>query len=210
MKTEEIKDLRELLGTIEFANAQLEQSVQKLEQYKNIEKLVPILESLKEIDLGKHIEKIDFKKIGEEVFTGVRQSINAQNTIITNSVESLQQKSKDLTTLVDDLQELDEITNNLRDLKKGIKGINLKMIVTSLFVGLGVGSLGCYVYFNFIQPSPFQKLLSKRSYIIEESNGLRDILVITAPFQTGVQNGSTWIAFTYPQTPQHTTKKEQK
>lgn len=36
--TEEIKDLRELLGTIEFANAQLEQAVKKLSQFQDIEK----------------------------------------------------------------------------------------------------------------------------------------------------------------------------
>lgn len=210
MKPEEIKDLRELLGNIEFANAQLQQATQKLDQFQGIEKLVPILQDIKEIDLGKHIERIDFKKIGDEVFTGVRQSINAQNTIITNSIESLQQNSKDLTTLVDNLQELDEITNNLRDLKKGIKGINLKMIVASLFIGVGVGVLSGYVYFSFIKLYPFQKLLSKRSYIIEESNGFRDILVITAPFQSGTQDGSTWIAFTYPQAQQQTTKKDQK
>ena len=85
MKPEEIKDLRELLGNIEFANAQLQQATQKLEQFQGIEKLVPILQDIKEIDLGKHIEKIDFKKIGDEVFTGVRQSINAQNTIWNDS-----------------------------------------------------------------------------------------------------------------------------
>lgn len=211
MKTEEIKDLRELLGTIEFANAQLEQSVQKLEQYKNIEKLLPILESLKEIDLGKHIEKIDFKKIGEELFLGVRQSINAQNTIITNSVLALEKKSKDLNAIVQDLQELDELSINLQKLKKSIQGFNLKMIVGSLILGLGMGTIGSYVYSAYIQPKPFEKLLSKRAYTVEESNGFKDILVITSSFQTGnLKDGSTWIAFTYPQTQQHTTKKDQK
>ena len=122
MKTEEIRDLRELLGTIEFANAQLEQAVQKLSQFQDIEKLVPVLQSLKEINLGKHIEKIDFTKISEEVFASLRQSINAQNTIITNSVQALEKKSKELNTIVQDLQELDELSASLRDLKKRIQG----------------------------------------------------------------------------------------
>ena len=63
MKPEDIKDLRELLGNIEFANGLLQQSTQKLEQFKGIEKLVPVIESLKEIDLGKHIEKINQKRL---------------------------------------------------------------------------------------------------------------------------------------------------
>ena len=122
MKPETINDLRELLGNMEFANAQLQQATQKLSQFKDIEKLVPIIESLKEIDLGKHIEKINFTTIGEEVFSGVRQSINAQNTIINNSVQALEKKSKDLNSIVQDLQELDELSASLRDLKKRIQG----------------------------------------------------------------------------------------
>ncbi|MCD8478171.1 MAG: hypothetical protein LRY68_10060 [Sulfurospirillum sp.] len=210
MKPEDIKDLRELLGNIEFANGLLQQSTQKLEQFKGIEKLVPVIESLKEIDLGKHIEKINFTKIGEEVFSGVRQSINAQNTIITNSVQALEKKSKDLNAIVQDLQELDELSANLRDLKKRIKGFNLKMIVGSLILGLGMGTIGGYVYSAYIQPKPFEKLLSKRAHVIEESNGYKDILVITAPFVNGVQDGATWIAFTSPKTQQTNQKKDQK
>ena len=210
MKPEDIKDLRELLGNIEFANGLLQQSTQKLEQFKGIEKLVPVIESLKEIDLGKHIEKINFTKIGEEVFSGVRQSINAQNTIITNSVQALEKKSKDLNAIVQDLQELDELSANLRDLKKRIKGFNLKMIVGSLILGLGMGTIGGYVYSAYIQPKPFEKLLNKRAHVIEESNGYKDILVITAPFVNGVQDGATWIAFTSPKTQQTNQKKDQK
>jgi len=210
VKPEDIKDLRELLGNIEFANGLLQQSTQKLEQFKGIEKLVPVIESLKEIDLGKHIEKINFTKIGEEVFSGVRQSINAQNTIITNSVQALEKKSKDLNAIVQDLQELDELSANLRDLKKRIKGFNLKMIVGSLILGLGMGTIGGYVYSAYIQPKPFEKLLNKRAHVIEESNGYKDILVITAPFVNGVQDGATWIAFTSPKTQQTNQKKDQK
>ena len=180
MKPEEIKDLRELLGNIEFANIQLQQATQKLEQFKDIEKLVPVLNSLKEIDLGVHISKINFQTIGEDIFANVRQSINAQNTIITNSVQALEKKSKDLNAIVQDLQELDELSANLRDLKKRIKGFNLKMIVGSLILGLGMGTIGGYVYSAYIQPKPFEKLLNKRAHIMEESNG-KDILVITAP-----------------------------
>lgn len=210
MKTEEIRDLRELLGTIEFANAQLEQAVQKLSQFQDIEKLVPVLQSLKEINLGKHIEKIDFTKISEEVFASLRQSINAQNTIITNSVQALEKKSKELNTIVQDLQELDELSASLRDLKKRIQGFNIKMIVGSLILGLGMGTIGGYVYSAYIQPKPFEKLLSKRAHVIEESNGYKDILVITAPFINGVQDGATWIAFTSPKTQQTNQKKDQK
>ena len=210
MKPEDIKDLRELLGNIEFANGLLQQSTQKLEQFKGIEKLVPVIESLKEIDLGKHIEKINFTKIGEEVFASVRQSINAQNTIINNSVQALEKKSKDLNAIVQDLQELDELSANLRDLKKRIKGFNLKMIVGSLILGLGMGTIGGYVYSAYIQPKPFEKLLNKRAHVIEESNGYKDILVITAPFVNGVQDGATWIAFTSPKTQQTNQKKDQK
>lgn len=209
MKTEEIRDLRELLGTIEFANAQLEQAVQKLSQFQDIEKLVPVLQSLKEINLGKHIEKIDFTKISEEVFASLRQSINAQNTIITNSVQALEKKSKELNTIVQDLQELDELSASLRDLKKRIQGFNIKMIVGSLILGLGMGTIGGYVYSAYIQPKPFEKLLSKRAHVIEESNGYKDILVITAPFINGVQDGATWIAFTSPKTQQTNQKKDQ-
>ena len=209
MKTEEIKDLRELLGTIEFANAQLEQAVQKLSQFQDIEKLVPVLQGLKEIDLGSYISKINFQKIGEEMFTGVRQSINAQNTIITNSVQALEKKSKDLNAIVQDLQELDELSVSLRDLKKGIQGFN-KMIVGSLILGLGMGTTGSYVYSAYIQPKPFEKLLSKRAYTAEESNGFKDILVITAPFQSGnFKDGSAWISFNFPQQ-QTNQKKDQK
>lgn len=210
MKPEDIKDLRELLGTIEFANAQLEQAVQKLSQFTDIEKLIPVLQSLKEIDLGKHIEKINFTKIGEEIFSGVKQSLNNQNTIITNSIQALEKKSKDLNDIVQDLQELDELSANLRDLKKRIQGFNLKMIVGSLILGLGMGTTGGYVYSAYIQPKPFEKLLSKRAHVIEESNGYKDILVITAPFVNGVQDGATWIAFTSPKTQQTNQKKDQK
>lgn len=210
MKPEDIKDLRELLGNIEFANAQLQQATKKLEQFKDIEKLVPVLNSLKEIDLGKHIQKIDFTKIGEEVFQGVRQSINAQNTIITNSVQALEKKSKDLHAIVQDLQELDELFISLQNLKKGIQGFNLKMIIGSLIFGLGMGTIGGYVYSTYIQPKPFEKLLSKRAYTVEESNGYKDILVITTPFQSGnFKDGSTWIAFTFPEQ-QTNQKKDQK
>jgi len=209
MKTEEIKDLRELLGTIEFANAKLEQSVEKLEQFKDIEKLVPILENLHGIDLSEHLSKINFAKIGEEVFAGVRQSINAQNTIITNSVNALEKKSKDLNILVQDLQELDALSESLQTLKKSINGFDIKMIAGSLILGLGMGTIGGYVYSAYIQPKPFEKLLSKRAYTIEESNGFKDILVITAPFQSGnAKDGSTWVSFTYPQ--QQTNQKDQK
>lgn len=209
MKPEDIKDLRELLGNIEFANGLLQQSTQKLEQFKGIEKLVPVIESLKEIDLGKHIEKINFTTIGEELFSGVRQSINAQNTIITNSVQALEKKSKELNTIVQDLQELDELSASLRDLKKRIQGFN-KMIVGSLILGLGMGTIGGYVYRAYIEQKPFEKLLSKRAHVIEESNGYKDILVITAPFVNGVQDGATWIAFTSPKTQQTNQKKDQK
>ncbi len=209
MKPEDIKDLRELLGNIEFANGLLQQSTQKLEQFKGIEKLIPVVESLKEIDLGKHIEKINFTKIGEEVFTGVRQSINAQNTIITNSVKALEKENKDLNAIVQDLQELDELSASLRDLKKRIQGFNIKMIIGSLILGLGMGTIGGYVYSAYIH-KPFEKLLSKRAHVIEESNGYKDILVITAPFVNGVQDGTTWIAFTPPQTQQTNQKKDQK
>ena len=209
MKPEDIKDIRELLGNIEFANAQLEQAVQKLEQFKDIGKLVPIIENIKEIDLGKHIEKINFTKIGEDVFAVVKQSINAQNTIINNSVQALEKKSKDLNAIVQDLQELDELSASLRDLKKRIQGFNLKMIVGSLILGLGMGTIGGYVYSAYIQPKPFEKLLNKRAHVIEESNGYKDILVITAPFVNGVQDGATWIAFTFPQQ-QTNPKKDQK
>jgi len=209
MKPEEIKDLRELLGNIEFANIQLQQATQKLEQFKDIEKLVPVLNSLKEIDLGVHISKINFQTIGEDIFANVRQSINAQNTIITNSVQALEKKSKDLNAIVQDLQELDELSANLRDLKKRIKGFNLKMIVGSLILGLGMGTIGGYVYSAYIQPKPFEKLLNKRAHIMEESNG-KDILVITAPFQSGnFKDGSAWIAFNFPQQ-QTNPKKDQK
>ncbi|MDD2384570.1 MAG: hypothetical protein PHN18_10310 [Sulfurospirillaceae bacterium] len=209
MKPEDIKDLRELLGNIEFANAELQQATQKLEQFKDIEKLVPVLNSIKEIDLGKHIQKIDFTKIGEEVFQGVRQSINAQNTIITNSVQALEKKSKDLNAIVQDLQELDELSISLQTLKKGIQGFNTKMIAGSLILGLGLGTIGGYVYSAYIQPKPFEKLLSKRAYTVEESNGYKDILVITTPFQSGnFKDGSAWIAFTFPQ--QTNQNKEQK
>ena len=210
MKPEDIKDLRELLGNIEFANGLLQQSTQKLEQFKGIEKLVPVIESLKEIDLGVHISKINFQTIGEDIFANVRQSINAQNTIITNSVQALEKKSKDLNAIVQDLQELDELSANLRDLKKRIKGFNLKMIVGSLILGLGMGTIGGYVYSAYIQPKPFEKLLNKRAHVIEESNGYKDILVITAPFVNGVQDGATWIAFTSPKTQQTNQKKDQK
>lgn len=210
MKPEDIKDIRELLGNIEFANAQLEQAVQKLEQFKDIGKLVPIIENIKEIDLGKHIEKINFTKIGEDVFAVVKQSINAQNTIINNSVQALEKKSKDLNAIVQDLQELDELSASLRDLKKRIQGFNLKMIVGSLILGLGMGTIGGYVYSAYIQPKPFEKLLNKRAHVIEESNGYKDILVITAPFVNGVQDGATWIAFTSPKTQQANQKKDQK
>ena len=210
MKPEDIKDLRELLGTIEFANAQLEQAVQKLSQFTDIEKLIPVLQSLKEIDLGKHIEKINFTKIGEEIFSGVKQSLNSQNTIITNSIQALEKKSKDLNDIVQDLQELDELSASLRDLKKRIQGFNIKMIVGSLILGLGMGTIGGYVYSAYIQPKPFEKLLSKRAHVIEESNGYKDILVITAPFINGVQDGATWIAFTSPKTQQTNQKKDQK
>ncbi len=210
MKSETINDLRELLGNMEFANAQLQQATQKLSQFKDIEKLVPVLNSLKEIDLGKHIQKIDFTKIGEEVFQGVRQSINAQNTIITNSVQALEKKSKDLSNIVQDLQELDELSISLQTLKKGIQGFNLKMIIGSLSFGLGMGTIGAYVYSTYIQPKPFEKLLSKRAHVIEESNGYKDILVITAPFVNGVQDGATWIAFTSPKTQQTNQKKDKK
>ena len=210
MKPEEIKDLRELLGTIEFANAQLEQAVKKLSQFQDIEKLVPVLQNIKEIDLGKHIEKINFAKIGEEVFAGVRQSINAQNTIITNSVQALEKKSKELNAIVQDLQELDALSESLQTLKKSIKGFNIKMIAGSLILGLGMGTIGGYVYSTYIQPKPFEKLLSKRAYTIEESNGFKDILVITAQFQSGnFKDGSTWVSFTYPQQ-QTNQKKDQK
>ncbi len=209
MKPEDIKDLRELLGNIEFANGLLQQSTQKLEQFKGIEKLVPVIESLKEIDLGVHISKINFQTIGEDIFANVRQSINAQNTIITNSVQALEKKSKDLNAIVQDLQELDELSANLRDLKKRIKGFNLKMIVGSLILGLGMGTIGGYVYSAYIQPKPFEKLLNKRAHIMEESNG-KDILVITAPFQSGnFKDGSAWIAFNFPQQ-QTNPKKDQK
>lgn len=209
MKPEDIKDLRELLGNIEFANGLLQQSTQKLEQFKGIEKLVPVIESLKEIDLGKHIEKINFTKIGEDVFAGVKQSINAQNTIINNSVQALEKKSKDLNSIVQDLQELDELSASLRDLKKRIQGFN-KMIVGSLILGLGMGTIGGYVYSAYIQPKPFEKLLNKRAHVMEESNGYKDILVITAPFQSGnFKDGSAWIAFTFPQQ-QTNPKKDQK
>lgn len=208
MKAEEIKDLRELLGTIEFANAQLEQATQKLEQFQEIEKLVPVLQSIKEIDLGKHIEKIDFTKIGEDLFANVKQSINAQNTVITNSIQALEKKSKDLNTIVGDLQELNELSTSLQTLKKDIKGFNIRMIVGSLILGLGIGVIGGYVYSAYIQPKPFEKLLLKRAYTIEESNGYKDILVITAPFQSGnFKDGSTWVSFTFPQ---QTTTKDQK
>lgn len=210
MKPEDIKDLRELLGTIEFANAQLEQAVQKLSQFTDIEKLIPVLQSLKEIDLGKHIEKINFTKIGEEIFSGVKQSLNSQNTIITNSIQALEKKSKDLNDIVQDLQELDELSASLRDLKKRIQGFNIKMIVGSLILGLGMGTIGGYVYSAYIQPKTFEKLLSKRAHVIEESNGYKDILVITAPFINGVQDGATWIAFTSPKTQQTNQKKDQK
>ena len=210
MKPEDIKDLRELLGNIEFANGLLQQSTQKLEQFKGIEKLVPVIESLKEIDLGVHISKINFQTIGEDIFANVRQSINAQNTIITNSVQALEKKSKDLNAIVQDLQELDELSANLRDLKKRIKGFNLKMIVGSLILGLGMGTIGGYVYSAYIQPKPFEKLLNKRAHVMEESNGYKDILVITAPFQSGnFKDGSAWIAFTFPQQ-QTNPKKDQK
>ena len=210
MKPEEIKDLRELLGTIEFANAKLEQSVEKLEQFKDIEKLVPILENLREIDLSEHLAKINFAKIGEEVFAGVKQSLNSQNTIITNSIQSLQQKSQDLHAITQDLQELDELSRSLDTLKKGIQNFNLKMIAGSLIIGLCIGTIGGYTYSHFIQAKPFEKLLSKRAYTIEEtSNGFKDILVITSPYQIGnFKDGSTWISFTYPMT--QTAKKEQK
>ena len=210
MKPEDIKDLRELLGNIEFANGLLQQSTQKLEQFKGIEKLVPVIESLKEIDLGVHISKINFQTIGEDIFANVRQSINAQNTIITNSVQALEKKSKDLNAIVQDLQELDELSANLRDLKKRIKGFNLKMIVGSLILGLGMGTIGGYVYSAYIQPKPFEKLLNKRAHVIEESNGYKDILVITAPFVNGIQDGATSIAFTSPKTQQTSQKKDQK
>ena len=210
MKPEEIKDLRELLGTIEFANAKLEQSVEKLEQFKDIEKLVPILENLREIDLSEHLAKINFAKIGEEVFAGVKQSLNSQNTIITNSIQSLQQKSQDLHAITQDLQELDALSESLQTLKKSIKGFNIKMIVGSLILGLGMGTIGGYVYSTYIQPKPFEKLLSKRAYTIEESNGFKDLLIITAPFQSGnFKDGSTWVSFTYPQQ-QTNQKKDQK
>ena len=209
MKPEDIKDLRELLGNIEFANGLLQQSTQKLEQFKDIEKLVPVIESLKEIDLGKHIEKINFTKIGEELFASVRQSINAQNTIITNSVIMLEKENKNLHAIVQDLQELDALSESLQTLKKSIKGFNIKMIVGSLILGLGMGTIGGYVYSGYIQPKPFEKLLSKRAHVIEESNGYKDILVITAPFVNGVQDGATWIAFTFPQQ-QTNQKKDQK
>lgn len=209
MKPEDIKDLRELLGTIEFANAQLEQAVQKLSQFQDIEKLVPVLQSLKEIDLGSYISKINFQKIGEEMFAGVRQSINAQNTIITNSVQALEKKSKDLNEIVRDLQELDALSESLQTLKKSIKGFNIKMIAGSLILGLGMGTIGGYVYSTYIQPKPFEKLLGKRAHVIEESNGYKDILVITAPFVNGVQDGATSIAFTFPQQ-QTNPKKDQK
>jgi len=209
MKTEEIKDLRELLGTIEFANAQLEQAVQKLSQFQDIEKLVPVLQGLKEIDLGSYISKINFQKIGEEMFTGVRQSINAQNTIITNSVQALEKKSKDLNAIVQDLQELDALSESLQTLKKSIKGCNIKMVAGSLILGLGMGTIGGYVYSAYIQPKPFEKLLSKRAHVIEESGDYKNILVITAPFVNGVQDGATWIAFTSPKTQQTNQKKDQ-
>lgn len=209
MKPEDIKDLRELLGNIEFANIQLQQATQKLEQFKDIEKLVPVLNSLKEIDLGVHISKINFQTIGEDIFANVRQSINAQNTIITNSVQALEKKSKDLNTIVQDLQELDALSESLQLLKKSIKGFNIKMVAGSLILGLGVGTIGGYVYSAYIQPKPFEKLLGKRAHVIEESNGYKDILVITAPFVNGVQDGATWIAFTFPQQ-QTNQKKDQK
>lgn len=210
MKPEDIKDLRELLGNIEFANIQLQQATQKLEQFKDIEKLVPVLNSLKEIDLGVHISKINFQTIGEDIFANVRQSINAQNTIITNSVQALEKKSKDLNTIVQDLQELDALSESLQLLKKSIKGFNIKMVAGSLILGLGVGTIGGYVYSAYIQPKPFEKLLGKRAHVIEESNGYKDILVITAPFVNGVQDGATWIAFTSPKTQQTNQKKDQK
>ena len=210
MKTEEIKDLRELLGTIEFANAQLEQAVQKLSQFQDIEKLVPVLQGLKEIDLGVHISKINFQTIGEDIFANVRQNINAQNTIITNSVQALEKKSKDLNAIVQDLQELDALSESLQTLKKSIKGFSIKMVVGSLILGLGMGTIGDYVYSAYIQPKPFEKLLNKRAHVMEESNSYKDILVITAPFQSGnFKDGSAWIAFTFPQQ-QTNQKKDQK
>lgn len=219
MKTEDIKDLRELLGNIEFANAQLQQSTQKLEQFKDIEKLVPVLQSLHEIDLGKHIEKINFTKIGEEIFSGVKQSLNSQNTIITNSIQALQKKSEDLNSVVGNLQELDEISQTLRDLKSSFKSFNIKATIAGILIGVCLGVAGGYTYFvlksdqiakdynerlktAIEQSSKLENLLQNKAFIIDEYGDYKDILVIKTNFYSGkLKDGNTWIAFS---------KKEQK
>ena len=109
-----------------------------------------------------------------------------------------------------DLQELDALSESLQTLKKSIKGFNIKMVAGSLILGLGMGTIGGYVYSAYIQPKPFEKLLNKRAHVIEESNGYKDILVITAEFVNGIQDGATWIAFTSPKTQQTNQKKDQK
>lgn len=211
MKTEDIKDLKELLANIEFANLQIKESATKLEKFKDIEKVVNSANLLDATSLKKQIESINFEKIGASIFSNVEKSLNS-------AVSKFENNSDKLLEISENMSEIDVMSDQLVELKKIFSSIKARTFALALLIGASLGVAGSYGWLKFEKhkikaeyqaelanqlkgATPLQKMLIGKAYTIDKfanTDEFKDILIIekSKAVKWGeLRNGNIFIAF---------------
>lgn len=202
MKTEDIKDLKELLANIEFANLQIKESASKLEKFKDIEKVVNSANLLDASSLKRQIESINFEKIGSSIFSNVEKSLNS-------AVSKFENNSDKLLEISENMSEIDVMSDQLTELKKIFSSIKARTFALALLIGAGLGIVGAFGYLQFEKhkikaeyqaelanqlkdATPIQKLLVGRAFVIDkftDTNEYKNILIVKASKNKSIKFG---------------------